>query len=236
MARDDIACHIPSTKEVLEALKLHPDDADYPAKTAVEFFYRTVLVTVNANINSKEVWTANNSYVDILKGDWAAVYATAHILLHQYSNIDNILANTSSDSDDGDDGGNNRRTKKKRKRLMDAKTRRSLASTFYKAVKTYKNLLTEDAKPRMRAWDALYSPAKASSDKLGAKDRPTVAPVEHQANDEAEFSCHMDDFFKESGEFDFLEQTGPGGAWGQATAAAQQERQEAIAGTFSYEA
>lgn len=234
MANDSIACEIPSTQEVVDALRQHPNEVDYAAQTAVEFFYTKVLITVNANISSKEVWTANNSYVDILKGDWATFYATAHILLQQYSNIDNILANTSSDSSDED--GSKKKTRKSRARLMDAKARRSLANNFYKAVKIYKGLLTEEAKPRMRAWDALYSPAKASRDKLGAKDRQTVAPVEHQATDEAEVENSMQDFFKESGDFDFLAQTGPGGAWGQATAAVQQERQKAIDGTPSYAA
>jgi hypothetical protein len=103
---------IPEAVTVLRALEKTPGACTEGEKNAVEFFYKKAMVCVDANITSKDIWIANNTYRKILKKDWYFVFATGLTLLAKYSSIANILENLKKkDTSDSDNSKESKRTR-----------------------------------------------------------------------------------------------------------------------------
>ncbi len=78
---------------VLRAQEKTPEACTEGERDAVKHFYERALGCVDANVASKDIWIANNTYLKILKNDWYFVMATGLTLLAKYSPIANILEN-----------------------------------------------------------------------------------------------------------------------------------------------
>lgn len=210
---------IPTVEDVTHALRMHPlNDPRVTSqhREAVKFFYHVVLVAIGGSASCKAVWTKSNNYIDILGANWPTFFGSGLVLLSKYSGLDNIINNSTSSTSDSDTGG--AKQKKQRARLMDAKSKRTLGPFFYRKVNDCRALEREEgAKERLKAWDALYSPAAVAGQKLGAKDRPSVATGSHQATAKAEMESDLLGDLLSGPDFEFLQQTGPGGQWGQAS-------------------
>jgi hypothetical protein len=220
----EITACIPPSTTVMAALEKSPENCTEEEKTAVEFFYRKALVCVEANIASKEVWTASNTYWSILLKDWYFVFATALTLLDRYSSVTNIVENLRrKDSSESDSSKECKRTRARLHTKAEKDAVRNLY--FHYCTKFRKMQAGAGAEERMKQWDKLYSPAAKQASKKGAKDRRSIAPAEHRARSNEPSA--IDAFLSMSGDFDFLQQTGDD-VWGQATSGLREERQMEI--------
>jgi hypothetical protein len=220
----EIRALIPQATTVLMALEKNPEECTEEEQTAVEFFYRKALVCVEANIASKDVWTAGNTYWKILLADWCFVFATGLTLLARYSCVGNIVENMqkkeSSESDSSKD------CKRKRARLHTKVEKAAVRYLYFSYCSLFRTMQKEEgAERRMERWDGLYSPAIRQASKKGAKDRQSIAPTEHQAKTESQSA--LNDFMLSSVDFSFLQPTGID-LWGQATNGLQDDRRMAI--------
>lgn len=215
VSEEEITALIPLSETVLAALGKSPDKCTEKERGAVEYFYKKALVCVEANISSKEVWTPGNTYWQILKKDWYFIFATALTLLDRYSSVANIVENLRRK--DTSESDSSKECKRTRARLHTRAEKDAVRALYFHYCTLFRTMQTAaGVEERMRLWDRLYSPAAEQASKKGAKDRQSVAPTEHQANNDA--TSAQDDFMLSSGDFDFL----------QATNSMQQERQVAI--------
>ena len=211
---------------VMLALEKIPEACSEGKRNAVEFFYKKAIACVDANIASKDIWIANNTYLKILKNDWYFVFATGLILLAKYSSTDNILENlkrkNTSDSESSKEG------KKTRAHLHNKAEKAAICELyFHYCIRFQAMMADEGVERRMKLWDDLYSPAAAREAVKGARDRQSIAPKEHQAKPSDGAPADLDNFMKSSPDFDFLHRSGAD-IWAGATSTMQLERQAAI--------
>jgi hypothetical protein len=217
---------IPEAVTVLRALEKTPGACTEGEKNAVEFFYKKAMVCVDANITSKDIWIANNTYRKILKKDWYFVFATGLTLLAKYSSIANILENVKrKDTSDTDSSKDSKRT---RARLHSKAEKAEVRDVYFHYCSLFRTMGgKEGVEQRMKQWDDLYSPAAARTAQKGAKDRRSIAPTEHQAEPNDGAPTDLDNFMKSSPDFDFLDNTRTN-VWDEATSNMQLDRQAAV--------
>ncbi len=199
---------------VMLALEKIPEACSEGERNAVEFFYKKAIACVDANIASKDIWIANNTYLKILKNDWYFVFATGLTLLAKYSSIANILENL--------------KNKNTRARLHNKAEKAAVRQTHWRYCTLFRQMVAvEGVEQRMKLWDELYSPAAAREAVKGARDRQSIAPTEHQAKPSDGAPTNLDNFMKSSPDFDFLHHSGAD-IWAGAASTMQLERQAAI--------
>jgi hypothetical protein len=211
---------------VMLALEKIPEACSEGERNAVEFFYKKAIACVDANIASKDIWIANNTYLKILKNDWYFVFATGLILLAKYSSPDNIVENLKrKDTSDSESSKEGKRT---RARLHNKAEKAAIRQLYFHYCNRFGAMMAEEGvERRMKLWDDLYSPAAAREAVKGARDRQSIAPKEHQAKPSDGAPSDLDNFMKSSPDFDFLHHSGAD-IWAGATSTMQIERQEAI--------
>jgi len=184
---------IPTKSTIMQAMSKWPDgpDTSEEEKAAVKYFIRRVLPCANANASKSSLKKIDgNTHLNLCGSTFVYDLALAMLLLTEYSDPTQLLANVEITRQINIDGSRKEDLKPVRQWLHDTRKRKEIPSIYYRYCWEFRKLLEpkEENQPslfkkKFEAWDE-YSIADCQKQQRGAESRINTVPLDKQSTSE----------------------------------------------------
>lgn len=166
----------------MEAIKTDFELATPEMKSAMGFFLKTVIPSVDPDVGKKQDWARKLTLREKFKDCWHYEVATGLLVLDRYSDLENLTHNANLPKPVPHPVMNGQTNKKKRKRLQDKVQQDNLQKTYYQLCTELKIIEQQQGfSERMMEWENQCGTAPLTKRARGPGDRVNVVPTQHRA-------------------------------------------------------